>query len=287
MDKTIECNYRDNDVLRASFNELAEKVFGLNFEGWYQNGFWKDNYNPYSVVVDGKVVSNVSVNRCDVNYNGKNVKLIQLGTVMTDPDYRGKGYSREIMELILSDYDGKVDGIYLFANDSVVSFYPKFGFREFTEYQYSKDVSINCERTVTAVSMADKNDWDRMVKIINEKPQNSNMYMTGNPGLYMFYLSQFMTENVFCLSDDDTYAVAEEEGDTLILHAVFGCSDLDKVIYAFGKNVKRVVLCFTPKDPSGFTKQELHEEDTTLFVKGTFFDRLDDEGYMFQAITHA
>ena len=73
MDKTIECNYRDNDVLRASFNELAEKVFGLNFEGWYQHGFWKDNYNPYSVVVDGKVVSNVSVNRCDVNYNGKNV----------------------------------------------------------------------------------------------------------------------------------------------------------------------------------------------------------------------
>ena len=206
---------------------------------------------------------------------------------MTDPDYRGKGYSREIMELILSDYDGKVDGIYLFANDSVVSFYPKFGFREFTEYQYSKDVSINCERTVTAVSMADKNDWDRMVKIINEKPQNSNMYMTGNPGLYMFYLSQFMTENVFCLSDDDTYAVAEEEGDTLILHAVFGCSDLDKVIYAFGKNVKRVALCLTPQDPSGFTKQELHEEDTTLFVKGTFFDRLDDEGYMFQAITHA
>ena len=87
-------NYRDNKELRDSFNELAGKVFGLNFEGWYQNGFWKENYNPYSVVVDGKVVSNVSVNQCSMNYDGRVVKLLQLGTVMTDPDYRGRGYAK-------------------------------------------------------------------------------------------------------------------------------------------------------------------------------------------------
>ena len=129
MNKSIEINYRDNDALRASFNELAGKVFGLSFENWYQNGFWKDNYIPYSVVIDGKVVANVSVNRCDVNYNGETKSLIQLGTVMTDPDHRGKGYARELMEKIISDYEGKVDGMYLFANDSVTSFYPLFGFK--------------------------------------------------------------------------------------------------------------------------------------------------------------
>ena len=32
-------HYRDNKALRDSFNALAEKTFGLNFEGWYQNGF--------------------------------------------------------------------------------------------------------------------------------------------------------------------------------------------------------------------------------------------------------
>ena len=59
--------YRDNKELRDSFNELADKVFGLNFEGWYQNGFWKDAYDTYSVIEDGKVVSNISVNRCDMS----------------------------------------------------------------------------------------------------------------------------------------------------------------------------------------------------------------------------
>ncbi|MBO6299664.1 MAG: GNAT family N-acetyltransferase, partial [Lachnospiraceae bacterium] len=148
MSTRLKCNYRDNEQLRSSFNALAKKVFGLDFENWYQNGFWKDNYNPYSVVIDGEVVSNVSVNYCDMNYKGKLIRLMQLGTVMTDPDHRGKGYLRMIMEKIMSEYEEQVDGIYLFANDSVKEFYPKFGFREGREYQYSKEVSVLSERSV-------------------------------------------------------------------------------------------------------------------------------------------
>ena len=48
-------NYRENNPIRQSFNELAEKTFGLNFEDWYQNGFWGENYNPYSIVQEGKL----------------------------------------------------------------------------------------------------------------------------------------------------------------------------------------------------------------------------------------
>ena len=131
--------YRNDKELRDSFNELAGKVFGLNFEGWYQNGFWKEAYDPYSVIEDGKVVSNISVNRCDMNYKGKTVHLIQLGTVMTDPDYRGRGYARLLMERVMEDITD-ADGIYLYGNDSVAEFYPKFGFAESKEYCFSKDL---------------------------------------------------------------------------------------------------------------------------------------------------
>ena len=55
-------NYRDNEQLRHSFNELAMKTFDIDFEDWYQNGYWTDRYNPRSIVIDGKVVANVSVN---------------------------------------------------------------------------------------------------------------------------------------------------------------------------------------------------------------------------------
>lgn len=280
-------NYRDNDELRASFNRLAEKTFGLSFENWYQNGFWKDNYNPYSVIVDGEVVSNASVNICNMNYKGRVVKFIQLGTIMTDSDYRGKGYARALMEEILKDYEGKVDGIYLYANDSVLDFYPKFGFKEAKEYQYVKESTITGDDKTTKVSMKDKSDFDKMVTILESRPQNGQMYMVDNTGLYMFYLSQFMTENVYYIADCDSYVIAEIEDDELILHAIIGDGSLDEVIDAFGANIKKVVLCFTPKDASGFEKNELHEEDTTFFVKGKFFEESVNDEYMMQAITHA
>lgn len=291
--KHIEWNYQDNEQLRASFNELAGKVFGLNFEGWYQNGFWKDNYIPYSMVEDGKVVANVSVNRCDMVFDGKVVRLIQLGTVMTDPDYRGKGYAGALMKRILDDYKDKVDGIYLYANDSVREFYPKYGFKERTEYQFSKELSDKSEASkkpvgkAVAFSMNGKQDWDKMEEILRNKAQNSRVYMVNNTGLYMFYLSQFMQENVFYLPDSDTYVIAEKEEDTLILHAVIGDGGIDEVIAALRGDAKRVVLMFTPKNPAGFTKQELHEEDTTFFVQGKFFEENDSEEFMFQAVTHA
>ena len=285
---TIEKNYRDNESLRNSFNELAGKVFGgLNFEDWYRNGFWNDNYIPYSIVIDGKVVSNVSVNACNMNYDGRIVKLIQIGTVMTDPDYRGRGYARMLMEKIIEDYENKVDGIYLFANDSVVDFYPKFGFRKSREYQFSKAVKIDTERTAQLVPMAEKSDWDNMVQILNQTEQNAKVYMVSNSGLYMFYLSQFMQENTFYIADCDSYAIAEIEGDTLILHAVIGSGAIDRVISAFGKEIKKVILAFTPNDSTGYDKSEVIEEDTHLFVRGKFFDDTNDDEFMFQAITHA
>ncbi len=287
MNECIEKNYRNNDALRASFNMLAEKTFGLNFENWYQNGFWQDNYIPYSVVIDGEVVSNVSVNACNMNYKGRIVKLIQLGTIMTDVDHRGKGYARTLMEEIMKDYEGKVDGIYLFANDSVLEFYPKFGFREAKEYQYSKEVSIAGESKAEQVPLNNRDDFEKIVRILETTPQNAGLYMVGNTGLYMFYLSQFMTENLYYIAGYDSYAVAELEDDTLILHTIIGDGAVDEVIAAFGSQVKKVVLCFTPKDASGFEKSELHEEDTTFFVKGKFFEDNYDDEYMMQAITHA
>jgi GNAT superfamily N-acetyltransferase len=129
--------YRDDKALRDSFNALAEQTFGLNFEGWYQNGFWKDNYDPHSIVIDGEVVSNVSVNRTDLMIGGRRYRILQLGTVMTAEHSRGKGYGRAIMEYIEKEY-ADVDGIYLFANDTVVDYYPRFGFRPAVEYAYRK-----------------------------------------------------------------------------------------------------------------------------------------------------
>lgn len=47
---------------------------------------------------------------------------------MTDVKYRDQGLLRIIMEKVIAEWKDKCELIYLFANDSVLDFYPKFGF---------------------------------------------------------------------------------------------------------------------------------------------------------------
>lgn len=117
---------KNNSILRSSFFELAKNTFGLSFENWYEQGFWTDKYIPYSIIDGDKVISNASVNVMDMIYGGSLKRFIQIGTVMTEPEYRNRGLCSFLIKEILSDWCGKCEYIYLFANSTVLDFYPKF-----------------------------------------------------------------------------------------------------------------------------------------------------------------
>lgn len=285
----IKKNYRDDKALRSSFNQLANKIFGLDFEDWYQNGYWTDKYNPYSVIVDGKVVSNVSVNITDFNCNGEIKHFIQLGTVMTDSEYRKLGYIRKIMEEIEKDYAGKVDGIYLFANDSVLEFYPKYGFKQVNEYQYIKKVSNSDDNTMEQVYMQDKEAWDKFEKIIQSSEHCCKFDMVNNSQLNMFYISKFMQNNVYYSKELDAYVVAEIKEDEVCIDMVVANKELemDEIIKAFGRNIKKARLGFTPKNTRGFMAEIVNVDDCTLFIKGKVLEEIKENQIMFPVLSHA
>lgn len=282
-------DYRDNDLLRASFNELAGKTFGLNFEDWYQNGYWSEKYNPYSMVEDGKVVANVSVNKCDYLWKGKRWKFLQLGTVMTDEAYRNKGLIRQLMEEIDKDYENEIDGVFLFANDEVVDFYPKFGFQKSGEYEYVKNVKNEQEMNIEQVSMEKKAQWDILESYINNCVTYSAFEPIGYSELFMFYVTKFMQDTVYYCKEQDAYVIAETEDSQLILHGVFAKQecDLDKIVGAFGKKIKKVRLTFAPKNKEGYEVLPYRAEDCTLFVKGRGFEGLEIDKVRFPELAHA
>lgn len=282
-------NYHNNDALRLSFNELGRKTFGLDFEDWYQNGYWGDNYNPYSIVDDGKIVANVSVNLIDILWDGCKKHFIQLGTVMTEKNYRNRGLIRQIMEEVEKDYGYSVDGMYLFANDSVIDFYPKFGYRKAAEYQCSKYVSFTNDRSIIQIPMNNKKEWILLEERIRNSAPFGNFDMTDNSDLIMFYVTKFMQENVYYDKQQDAYVIAEVEDGELLIHNIFSMHkvNLDKVIESFGKEIKHVALGFTPDNKSGYTVSEVREEDTTLFIKGDGFADFESSELMFPTLSHA
>lgn len=291
---------RTNDILRKSFNELTQNTFGFDFEDWYKSGHWQDMYIPH-VLLDGeKVVSNVSVNLIQFDVKGAQKSYIQLGTVMTDEAYRGLGLNREIMEKIMDEYMDKVDGFYLFANDEVLEYYPKYGFVPVKEYEYYMSC-VNTDDvdayTIQKVKMDDKNECEKLYDVIRKyasdsdkkKNQNDALYMSHNIGLYQFWFSAGFGENIYYLPENGCYVVAEMDGEILRIHQIFGREKVDILRFAkaFGDNVKEVILSYTPYDTKGFEVRERKEEDCTLFILGKDLECIESEKMMFPVLSHA
>lgn len=279
-------NYRINDKLRHSFNELAKNTFGINFESWYQNGFWNDLYIPYSIVKNDEVIANVSVNLIDICSDECTLHLIQLGTVMTKEEYRNQGLIRRIMTEIEKDFADRIDGMFLFANNGVLDFYPKFGFVKETEFQYSKQVNNTEKATIKHLPMKCKDEWNVLVQAINSSQFYGSFDMRNNSDLVMFYASNFMKDNVYYNYALNAYVIAEIDGKNLFIHNVFADSqiEIDKIIASFGGGIKSVTLGFVPKDTNGYEIKKLKEDDTTLFVRGFSFG---NKKLMFPTLSHA
>lgn len=301
---TLVKSYRENKELRESFDSLAYTTFSIYFEDWYGNGYWTDNYNPYSFLYKGNIVANVSVNIMDMYLDGVHKRFLQLGTVMTGRDFRGMGLCTRLIKEIQKEYEGKVDGIFLFANNNVLDFYPKFGFCKAKEYQYYKniDAADQNKKTVSSsaetgsskemkakrVSMSRREDWKRLEDAILKSTCNSRFGMKRNVGLLMFYVTKFMKEAVYYIEEQDAYVIAEVYGDRLDLYEIIAPTkvNLDQVISAFGSNVREVVLGFTPLDTSGYGMREVRTEDTTLFVDEKLKD-FSEWKMMFPVLSHA
>lgn len=290
MNANIIKNYRSQNDLRHSFNELAGKTFdGLNFEAWYQNGYWGDRYNPHSIVVNDKVIANVSVNFIDFMWNGQLKHFIQLGTVMTEESFRNQGLIRRIMNEIDQQYGQTVDGFYLFASDSVLDFYPKFGFRKAKEYCYTKPFSTSQKCSVTQVPMQNKEDWNKLTSAMEQSILYSRFAMINNDNLIMFYITGFMHENVYYDHKHDAYVIAEIEDHTLFVYNIFSQKECppDDIYASFGSDIHKIALGFTPLDNTGYTISEFREEDCTLFIKGEAFDVFEQDQLIFPTLSHA
>lgn len=290
MDVIIEKNIRDNPKLRESFNDLAVKTFDLSFKPWFQGGFWADKYIPYSITDKGKIVANVSVNIVDTIWKGCPKRYIQLGTVMTAPEYRKRGLSRCLIEEIFNDWQHKCDAVYLFANDTVLDFYPKFGFVKEKEYQYKMNIDPQSGK-IKKLDMSNAEDCAILKNYYLKSNPFSALPMIGNYGLLMFYCAFSMRDCIYYSKEYDAVIIFEQDDENLICYDVF-CDNtatplVDILSGIASKEVKYGILGFTPKDISGCVVNEIIREGETLFVLNCKDNVFATNKVMFPRLSHA
>src|SRR5699024_6651682 len=102
------------------------------------------------------------------------------------------------------DWADRVESIYLFANDTVLDFYPRFGFQRVQESRFFAPLSACIpDRPAVPVPMTDPENRAALEKAILSGVPQGSFDMVGNPGLILFYASQFLTENVWYLPAHD------------------------------------------------------------------------------------
>ena len=242
--------YMNDGNYRHMLNELTSKVFGFDFEDWVTQGYFEGDYIPYSLIHEGKIVSNVSANIMHFRQNGEERNYIQIGTVMTDENYRGQGLAGKLMQHVIGKYEKKCDGIYLFGALSAKGFYHKMGF--FIENQYMYYVKKDFCHTAKAgtkfrnVGKTDTELKARYMELVRKSAIHSSFEQINKFGLQMFYTSGL--DNVYYSDDIDCFIVLNQDDGT-VLGSVLCSEDigLQEILCRLDIKDDRIRLGFTPK----------------------------------------
>ena len=274
IDKSYElCDqiqFRDHE--RTAYEALCAEVFpGLSFEKWYKAGYWDGKlFNPNVLMDKDRIVSAVSVNKMYIRTGNLAPRLyIQLGGVMTAPAYRRQGLSSALIDRIITEWEDKCDGIYLFANDSVLDFYPRFGFKAVDEHQYRMSVKADdCAEKAIQLNMSDKADVDRLLKYF-ELGNPFSCINISNKGLLMFYCMKYNRNDVYFVEAEDAVVIVGHEGDSMVVYDIFCNSDssLQNILTAVADDSTQTVYFGFPLNRTKHCRHGLYEEeDNTLFV---------------------
>jgi GNAT superfamily N-acetyltransferase len=268
---TFVSGYEKNRKLRRSFNELAEETFGIQFEEWFNLGYWSNKYIPYSFAVGEKLVANASANLIQFSGEGKQWKAVQVGTVMTHPDCRNQGLARQLMERILEDFK-EADFIYLFANSSVLDFYPKFGFNPVKETQYFIKVSAGSrQREIRKLDGRNPEDLKFIYEMAARRSFPGGFDAVNTRELLMFYCLNVFHDDIYYIPEEGAIVLARKEDDVLHMYDVISSEpDWDPAELAgmlAGEGTNRAALYFTPSPETAVLEKVKYQDSTVLFVK--------------------
>lgn len=262
---------RHNLQLKESFFKLANDTFGLDFEQWDEQGYWNDTYSPYVFEVGGEIVANVSTSSGTMILDGRQYKAVQIGTVMTNPKFQGKGLSRQLMEKVMKDHVN-AHIIYLFANKTVLDFYPKFGFETRIQSTFTVDrKDIEAVHTeVKKVNLDDKPTRNVFYETtVFRKPVSQKMSMVQNENIVMFHALTQYRDCIYYVPKFQAFVILNETAEYAELIDVISKEQVgvQEILGCLPIQSEKIRVCFTPDNLKIPVMQDLLIDEGAMFVK--------------------
>lgn len=301
------CDYMRDDVLRHKLNDLTRKIFCFDFEDWVTNGYYEGDYIPYSFLEKDRMISNVSANKMCFMQNGIEKNYIQIGTVMTDPEYRKQGLAGKLLQKVVHEYEDRCDGFYLFANLNALHFYRELGFQELREYRYTlnkdnpewlknSDQNQKNQQNTSSITMFTLvNPTDMCMKqkymdTVRNSAVNAALDQVNRFGLQMFYTADM--NDVYYAKDIDCFLLMINENDTLTLESII-CKkhiSLKDILTRVQTECDTIQLGFAPcREDRNLFRAVPYDggEDYRLLYKGEALRSIETEKLLFPLYSHA
>jgi GNAT superfamily N-acetyltransferase len=288
-------DYKHIDKYKLSFNSLAQSIFGIDFKPWYEQGGWNDKYICYSFIDEDHVIANASINKMTILINKKEYNAIQIGTVMTHPDYRMQGLSRKLIDHIIAKYEHEYDFLYLFANERALDFYPKFGFERMQESSFSLNVAHLSNQPTTTysvrpLSIGNPVDFS-MIKnfAVKRTPVSSALSVINNEHQLLFYFILPFHDSFYYIEEADVIVIFKHEDHQLHIFDIISTTsfDINTVLKSIiSPDTEVIHFYFTPDYPIDQVKAELiSQSEDTLFIRPLLKEL--PQHFMFPITSHA
>jgi len=257
------CNSNDKEYQKR-LNAFIAPIF-LDFQFWYDLNLWDENYESYSIMQDDEIVSNLCLYKTEIVINGKKLQALQMGAVATKKELQGRGYARLLMEHVLNKYP--TTPMYLYANNTVLDFYPKFGFTRADEKLPVTEYEINNEIAPVKLKFDDPLVWQHVSNRVNFS-QELDCLNTASLNMFHIHLG-YLKDHIYHLPELETIVIATND-DELKIWGVFSQREITFAELAEHlpfTGVDEVVFGFMPCWPD--LEYELIEHETEpKFVRG-------------------
>lgn len=262
------CNSIDKNYQRM-LNRLLKDIF-LDFQFFYDLDLWNENYESYSIIKDGEIISNICVFKTKLLFKGSEYLALSIGAVATREEYRGKGFSRILLEHIIEKY--RDVPMYLYANETVLDFYPKFGFKSAYERLPVYECELNNKIEPKKLGYDDPKVWNHVFNRVNFCKE-LDCFNTATTNIFHIYWG-YLKECIYEIPELETVLIAEKKGTTLKIIGVFSLKETSFSEFLAClpfSNVKKIEFGFMPHWPdSKYVMQDYECEH--LFVRGVSCD---------------
>jgi hypothetical protein len=208
----------------------------------------------------------------NVVLRGESITGWQLGAVGVVPQWRGQGLQRRTMQSLLSTV-AEQDFVFLFANDTVLDFYPLFGFKRVVESVFAAEHSVEpAGEPLRALSIDRAEDRALLARVAaTAAPTSLEFGARDYGGVLLWYWANFYDGCFYYCEAEDAIIVAEHDGVLLRI-----CDVLARTMFDLRSYLPRIAKAAAQRVEFGFTPGAWWPEaravadyaDSPLFVRG-------------------